>query len=39
LHAYGVDDPRRVEDFLDNPPRKSLRWATPATAFAARLPQ
>ena len=39
LRTYAIDDLRRVEDLLNNRPRKSLHWATPATAFAARLPQ
>jgi transposase, IS30 family len=37
LRGYTVEDLRRVEDLLNNRPRKTLGWATPAAAFGAQL--
>jgi IS30 family transposase len=37
LKAHTVDDLRRVEDRLNNRPRKTLGWATPAQVLAAEL--
>jgi transposase, IS30 family len=35
--SYTIADLRRVEDLLNNRPRKILGWATPAAAFTAQL--
>lgn len=37
LRIYTPDDLRRVEERLNNRPRKSLQWATPAQVFTAAL--
>jgi IS30 family transposase len=37
LRSYTVEDLRRVEDLLNNRPRKTLGWATPAATFGAQL--
>ena len=37
LRTATVDDLRRVEHLLNNRPRRTLNWSTPATAFAALL--
>ena len=37
LRSYTVEDLRRVEDLLNNRPRKTLAWATPAATFGAQL--
>jgi transposase, IS30 family len=37
LRSYTVENLRRVEGLLNNRPRKTLGWATPAAAFSARL--
>ena len=37
LRTYTVEDLRRVEDRLNNRPRKTLGWRTPADVFTAEL--
>ena len=37
LRTYTADDLRRVEHLLNNRPRKTLGWTTPAQAFSERL--
>ena len=37
LRTATVDDLHRVEELLNNRPRKILGWSTPAAAFAALL--
>lgn len=36
LRTYTLDDFRRVEDLLNNRPRKTLGWATPTALFTSR---
>lgn len=38
LRTYTVEDLRRVEERLNNRPRKTLAWSTPAQIFASSLP-
>ena len=37
LRAHTLEDLRRVEERLNNRPRKTLEWATPAQVLAASL--
>lgn len=37
LRAYSLEDLRHVEERINNRPRKTLKWATPAQIFAASL--
>ncbi len=37
LNDVTLEDLLRIEDRLNNRPRKTLKWQTPAEAFAAAL--